>query len=43
VTSPTRQGFGTRLFSLALGPFQGRLEARFPASGFCCEITVPLG
>lgn len=42
VVPPVRRGFGTRLFSRALEPFEGRLATKFQAAGFCCEIDLPL-
>jgi two-component sensor histidine kinase len=42
VVSPTRRGFGTRLFTRALEPFGGTADAEFSPSGLTCSMLVPL-
>lgn len=41
VREPARQGFGSRLFQVALVPQGGRVERRFEAGGLVCELRIP--
>lgn len=43
VTAPTRAGFGSRLFSVALTPRGGGVERRFEPGGLICVLTLPVG
>ncbi len=42
IAIPTRQGFGSRLFGVALEPFHGRVERNFDADGLKCNISFVL-
>jgi two-component sensor histidine kinase len=41
-SQPTHQGFGTRLFSRALEPFGGTVEANFETAGLTCKLSMAL-
>jgi two-component sensor histidine kinase len=41
VCPPTRRGFGSRLFEVALVPQGGKAERRFETTGLICELTIP--
>ena len=42
VSPPSRQGFGSKLFRVALEPFAGRVEHHFDAGGLRCDIAWTL-
>jgi two-component sensor histidine kinase len=42
VTLPTHKGFGTRLFSRALGQFGGAVEMNFASGGLACRMSLLL-
>jgi two-component sensor histidine kinase len=42
VIKPVRQGFGTKLFTRALDPFHGTVEAEFHPAGLQCRIALAL-
>jgi two-component sensor histidine kinase len=42
VSVPNRQGFGSRLFRVALDPYHGRVERLFEAGGLKCNIAFTL-
>ena len=39
--APTRQGFGSKLFEVALGPQGGRVKREFEPDGLVCELYIP--
>ena len=41
VLSPSKQGFGSRLFDVALVPQGGKVERRFEPDGLVCELRIP--
>ena len=41
VLSPSKQGFGSRLFDVALVPQGGKVERRFEPDGLICELRIP--
>lgn len=41
LTPPSRQGFGARLFEVALKPQGGTAERRFEPEGVVCELMIP--
>jgi len=42
VSAPSREGFGSRLFRVALEPYHGRVERLFEAGGLKCMIAFTL-
>jgi two-component sensor histidine kinase len=42
VSAPSQEGFGSRLFRVALEPYHGRVERLFEAAGLRCIITFTL-
>jgi two-component sensor histidine kinase len=42
VSPPTRKGFGSRLFDVALVPQGGKVECRYEPAGLDCELCVPM-
>ncbi|ACF02318.1 signal transduction histidine kinase [Rhodopseudomonas palustris TIE-1] len=42
VAAPSRYNFGAKLIIATLGRIDGRLEPKYPPSGYCYRITVPI-